>query len=68
MEASLKRKIIYVGLDVDNTQYHGSALGKNICEVDQVGAKEILISINVQPWIRISIKKHAHNIILCNFV
>ena len=33
MEASLKRKIIYVGLDVDNTQHHGSALDKNIGEV-----------------------------------
>ncbi len=29
----MKRTIIYVGLDVDDTQYHGSALDKNTGEV-----------------------------------
>ncbi len=29
----MKRNIIYVGLDVDDTQYHGSALDKNSGEV-----------------------------------
>jgi hypothetical protein len=33
MEASMKRNIIYVGLDVDDTQYHGSALDENTGEV-----------------------------------
>jgi len=33
MEASMKRNIIYVGLDVDETQYHGTALDKNTGEV-----------------------------------
>jgi hypothetical protein len=33
MEASMKRNIIYVGLDVDDTQYHGSVLDKNTGEV-----------------------------------
>jgi len=32
-EASMKQKIIYVGLDVDDTQYHGSVLDKNTGEV-----------------------------------
>jgi len=26
---SMNKNIIYVGLDVDDTQYHGSALDKN---------------------------------------
>jgi hypothetical protein len=29
----MKQNIIYVGLDVDDTQYHGSALDKNTGEV-----------------------------------
>ncbi len=29
----MKRNIIYVGLDVDDTKYHGSALNKNTGEV-----------------------------------
>ena len=29
----MKRNIIYVGLDVDDTQYHGSALDKYTGEV-----------------------------------
>lgn len=29
----MKRNIVYVGLDVDDTQYHGSALDKNSGEV-----------------------------------
>ncbi len=29
----MKRNIIYVGLDVDDTQHHGSALDKNSVEV-----------------------------------
>ena len=28
-EASMKQSIIYVGLDVDDTQYHGSAFAKH---------------------------------------
>ena len=27
----MKQTIIYVGLDVDDTQYHGTALDKNTC-------------------------------------
>ena len=38
MEASMKRNIIYVGLDVDDTQYHGSALDKNSGEVIDLNA------------------------------
>ena len=33
MEASMKRNIIYVGLDVDDKQYHGSALDENTGEI-----------------------------------
>ncbi len=35
MEASMKQTIIYLGLglDVDDTQYHGSAFDKNTGEV-----------------------------------
>ena len=33
MEADMKRNIVYVGLDVDDTQYHGSALDKTSGEV-----------------------------------
>lgn len=33
-ETSMKQNIIYVGLDVDDTQYHGSALDKNTGEVN----------------------------------
>ncbi|MCH8079857.1 MAG: hypothetical protein IIA06_08795 [Proteobacteria bacterium] len=29
----MKQKIIYTGLDVDDTQYHGTALDKNTGEV-----------------------------------
>ena len=29
----MQQNIIYVGLDVDDTQYHGSALDKNTREV-----------------------------------
>jgi len=29
----MKQNIIYVGLDVDDTQYHGSALDKNTGEI-----------------------------------
>ena len=32
-EASMKQSIIYVGLDVDDTQYHRSALDKATGEV-----------------------------------
>ena len=32
-EASMKQTIIHVGLDVDDTQYHGSALDKHSGEV-----------------------------------
>ena len=32
-EASMKQNIVYVGLDVDDTQYHGSALDKTNGEV-----------------------------------
>jgi len=32
-EASIKQTILYVGLDVDDTRYHGSALNKNTGEV-----------------------------------
>jgi transposase len=32
-EASMNQTIVYVGLDVDDTQYHGSALNKNTGEV-----------------------------------
>jgi hypothetical protein len=32
-EASMKQNIVFVGLDVDDTQYHGSALDKNTGEV-----------------------------------
>ncbi len=32
-EVSMKKSIIYVGLDVDDTQYHGSAFDKNTGEV-----------------------------------
>jgi hypothetical protein len=31
-EASVNHTIVYVGLDVDDTQYHGSALDKNTGE------------------------------------
>ena len=33
MEASLKRNIIYVGRDVDDTLCHGSALAIDTCEI-----------------------------------
>ena len=29
----MEKKVIYVGLDVDDTQYHGSALDKDTGEV-----------------------------------
>jgi len=29
----MKQNIIFVGLDVDDTQYHGSALDKNTGEI-----------------------------------
>jgi hypothetical protein len=32
-EASMNTNIIHVGLDVDDTQYHGSALDKNTGEI-----------------------------------
>ena len=32
-ETSMKRTIIYVGLDVDDTQYHGSAMDQNTGEL-----------------------------------
>ncbi len=32
-EASMKQNIIYVGLDVDDVHYHGSALNKQTGEV-----------------------------------
>ncbi len=33
MEASMKQKIIHIGLDVDDTQYHGAAFNKATGEV-----------------------------------
>ena len=30
----MKQKIVYIGVDVDDTQYHGSALNKETGEVD----------------------------------
>jgi hypothetical protein len=29
----MKQKIVYIGLDVDDTQYHGSALNKETGEL-----------------------------------
>ena len=29
----MKQKIVYIGLDVDDTQYHGSAFNKETCEI-----------------------------------
>lgn len=34
-EACIKQNLIYLGLDVDDKQYHGSDLGKNTGEVSQ---------------------------------
>ena len=33
IEASKKQNIVYTGFDVDDTQYHGPALGKHTGEV-----------------------------------
>jgi hypothetical protein len=32
-KASMKQTIVYVGLDIDDTQYHGSALDRNTGDV-----------------------------------
>jgi hypothetical protein len=41
-EASVNHTIVYVGLDVDDTQYHGSALNKNTGEVIDIKCRPTL--------------------------
>jgi len=46
----MKQNIIHIGLDVDDTQYHGSALDKNTGEVlnftDSKGAGAEILDIH----------------------
>ncbi|HED12156.1 MAG TPA: hypothetical protein ENI62_00600 [Gammaproteobacteria bacterium] len=45
----MKHNIFYVGLDVDDTQYHGSALDKNSGEVIDFKCRPTLKGLLSQP-------------------
>ena len=47
-EASMEQTILYVGLDVDDTRYHGSALNKHTGDVMDFHCRPTLKGLVVQ--------------------
>ena len=63
-EASMKQNIIHIGLDVDDTQYHGSAFNKNTGEVIDFKSRPTLKGL-LQQLDRMARHFKGHKIKLC---